>query len=63
MKEPTLGEQLDLNEPLEVAKHHGGGGGCFHRELFLVGHWTRMAPLFTRCKGMAISSSPHVNIF
>lgn len=30
MKEPSLGEQLDLSEPLEVAKHHGGeGGGVF----------------------------------
>lgn len=29
MKEPSLGEQLDLSEPLEVAKHHGGEGRVF----------------------------------
>lgn len=28
-KEPSLGEQLDLSEPLEVAKHHGGEGRVF----------------------------------
>lgn len=27
MKEPSLGEQLDLSEPLQVAKHRGGGVG------------------------------------